>query len=667
MKTRRRILPQLTSFIAVLALLAFAAPDPAAAKGPAGKQGGAAGASASTAAATTAEAAAPASTAVSTPVAPAATEKVAKSKSDADRKTGTAATAASTAVPASSAATAATAAGASGSDSTAGGRPTDLEGPLKDKMSEAGDLFGDLYVLYRYQGGETRNVPAVDENGEPVMAATVWLDADGNPVLDENGVPYQVLRQIWTTATAVGGEPVLTEVFATYTVTDEETGEYVVNPLTGDIYYAAPYPSQCLQPVADYGRWGDIFAKTGLADNRLPLLMTYDATWERTECEVPHEIFIAAGETWNGNTYAVNVYYDDLIQEVEFGRLNLGRAPEAVLDDSFDEAIRAINNARDIKIDASGRLVLTTDIYDEFLADENGDPLLLETVEKAIDSPKENLALYLKLMQDGHLITPADDRLPVEHSLNGGIPDWKKAELEDGPSKILRPTIDIEHLRSFGLGHLVDADNIQTYYTSPDAQGNLVVSAEPCTGCEEWTGITTRSDADFCAAEDFAFAATFFASAADKTGTITTDKIVYMNSILGINQVVGYSAYDTDGNPLPDAIDYSKNPVYFDYGLHMNTYHRLATFRNRGQAVTPAGDGHPAIYDGQVKVLVETSEDSGMWEETEVSINRNVFGTARAPEGEEFSGANVKGFTSMGDDDLRVIEYIHTYQIPGLR
>jgi hypothetical protein len=647
MKIGRRILHQLSCSIAALSLLALATPGPAAARGPAGGAAGSGGAAASTP---------PPAQAVNTaPAAGATTETT---------------TAAPTTTTAPTTATApTTTAGATSDDggSASGGMPDTVEGPLRDKMSDAGDLYGDLYVLYRYQGGETKNVPAVDENGDPVMAETDWIDADGNPVLDENGVPYKVLRQVWTTATAVGGEPVLTEAFATYTVTDEETGAYIPNPLTGDIYYAAPYPSQCLQPVADYGRWGDISVKTGLDHNRLPLLMTYDATWERTECEVLHEIFIAAGETWNGNTYAVDVYYDDLIQEVDFGRLNLGRAPDAVLDDSFDEAIRAINKAREIKLDASGRLVLTTDIYDEFLADENGDPLLIETVEKAIDSPKENLALYLKLMKDGHLITPADDRLPVEHSLNGGIPDWKKAELEDGPSQVLRPTIDIEHMRRFGLGHLVDAANIQTYYTFTDAQGNVVVSLEPCTGCEQWTGITTRSEADFCADEDFPFAATFFASAADKSGTITTDKIVYMNSILGINQVVGYSAYDADGNPLPDAIDYSKNPVYFDYGQHMNAYHRLQTFRNRGQVVTPAGGGHPATYDGQVRVLVETSAGSGVWEETEVSINRNVFGTTQAPGGEEFTGANVKGFTIMGDDDLRVIAYIHTYQIPGLR
>lgn len=625
MKIRRRTLHRLTYSIAALTLLGFTAPV-FAGNGPGAGGGTAAASGGSTSAGTTTVSTSGGTTSGTTVTAPASGGSTAEASEE----------------------------------GSSGGMPSDIEGPLRDKMSDSGALFGDLYMLYRYQGGETKKVPEVDADGNPVFEEVEWVDPNGNTCM--------VQRQKWTTVTAVGGEPVLTEDFATYTVTDEDTGAYVPNPLTGDIYYAAPYPSQCLQPVADYERWGDISSKTGLDNNRLPLLMTYDATWERTECEVPHELFIdAETETWNDNTYYVDVYLDDLIEEVDFGRLNLSRAPDAVLDESFDEAIRAINKAKDIVIDASGRLLLTTDIYDEFLADEDGDPLLLETVVKAIDSPKENLALYLKLMKDGHLITPADDRGAVEHSLNGGIPAWKQVELEDGPSTALRPTIDIEHVKSFGLGYLVDATGITTYYTTTDAEGNLVVSADPCTGCEEWSGITTRSEADFCADEDFAFAATFFASAADKSGTITTDKIVYINSILGINQVVGYSAYDEEGNPLPDAINYSKNPVYFDYGAHMDEYHRKATFQNRGQAVTPAGGGQPATYDGKVRVLVETAEGSGMWEETDVNINQKVFGTPDAPMGKDVTGSNIKGFTFMGDDDLRVISYIHTYQIPGLR
>lgn len=526
------------------------------------------------------------------------------------------------------------------------------EGPLKDKTSDSGELYGDLYIIYRYEGGESKNVPAFDGNGDPIMVPTDWTD--------ENGEIHQVYQQGWTTADAVGGEPVLTENFARYTVVDEETGEYIVNPMTGGIYYPAPYPSQCVQPMADFERWGDISSKTGFNNNRIPIIMSYDPTWERTECETDPGLFIANGETWNGITYYKDIYWTDLIQEVEFGRLNLGRAPEAVLDRSFDEAISAINKADDIWLDASGRMVLRTRIYDEFLTDEYGDPLYLETIEKAIDSPKENLALYLKLIKDGHLITPADNRQPIDASLNGGIPAWKAIELEDGPSSALRPIIDIDKMNEFGLGYLVDAQNIGTYYTYVDEDGNLIVTDTPCDTCEQWYGIKTLSELDVCTGNDFDFTASFLAAAADKTGHMTVDKIVYLNSIMGVNKVIGYSDYNEDGTPADGAINYKKTPVYFDFGQNMNTYNRGNTYRNRGQVETPGGFGQPATYNGDVRVLVE-STTPGTWVEKDVDINFNVFDDV------DFSGNNVHGFNGMADDDLRVIEYIHTYQIPGLR
>ncbi|MBU1234734.1 MAG: hypothetical protein KKD01_00920 [Proteobacteria bacterium] len=534
-------------------------------------------------------------------------------------------------------------------------------GSNSGSTSDAGELYGDLYIIDRYEGTEMKNVPAVDANGDPIMALGDWIDENGAPVIDPStGLPYQVEIQTWTTAEAVGGEPKLTEAFARYVIVNEDTGEYETNPDTGDIYYPAPYPSQCVQPMADSERWGDIFPKTGLDNNRLPIVMTYDPTWERTECEVDPGLFIASGESWEGITYYKDIYWLDLVQEVEFGRLNLGRAPEAVLAQSFDEAISSINNADAIWLDASGRFVLRTRIFDEFMTDDYGDPLLLETVEKAIDSPKENLALYQKLIKDGHLITPADDREPIDASVNGGIPTWKAIELEDGPSKALRPTIDVAKMIEFGFGYLVDAQNTNTYYTYMDETGGLIVSEAPCEGCEQWYGIQTRSEQDMCSASDFDFTASFLAAAADKTGTMTVDKIVYLNSIMGINKVVGYSAYNEDETPAAGAIDYAKNPMYFDFGLNMNEYDRGATYRARGRVVTPGGGGQPASYDGNTTVLVE-SDTIGTWVETVVDINEKVFGN------QPFTGTNIGGFNGMTDDDLGVIEYIHTYQIPGLR
>ncbi|MFH1216067.1 MAG: hypothetical protein V1706_06170 [Pseudomonadota bacterium] len=544
------------------------------------------------------------------------------------------------------------------------------DGPLDDNnMSNAGELFGDLYVIDRYLGGEYKKVPAVDSTGEPILVMGAWIDEDGNPIIDpDTELPYQVLQQAWDTIPAIGGEPKLTEGFARYTIVNEDTGEYVINDLTGDIYYPAPYPSQCVQPVADTVRWGDISTKTGLPVNHLPLVITYDSTWERTECEVENSVFLTNGETWNSVIYYKDIYYTDLVQEVEFGRLNLGRAPDAVLDHAFDEAIRALNNAKSIALDAAGRLLLTTEVYDEFLTNPDGTALYLETVTKAIDSPLENLALYIKLMKDGHLITPADERDAIDRSINGGIPLWKLLELEDGPSQSLRPTIDIAHMKEFGLDNLVDASNITTYWTSYDAQGNLIVSLVPCEGCMESSGITTRLATDFCVDDDFAFSATFVASAADKTGRMTMDKIVYLNSILGINLVAGYSEYDENGEPADGAINYSQNPVYFNYAPNMIQYNRQNTFRNRGnvtEGTEGPGDGYPATYDGTVRILVEDAVTPGTWVERNMSIFENVFGNGTT--GVDYSGTAISGFTTMADDDLKTIDYIHTYQIPGLR
>ena len=70
--------------------------------------------------------------------------------------------------------------------------------------------------------------------------------------------------------------------------------------------------------------------------------------------------------------------------EVELGRLSVGRSPSRVLSAQLEEAISSINSATAITLDAAGRIVLTT-------ADGT----------KTIDSPLENLALYVELINTG--------------------------------------------------------------------------------------------------------------------------------------------------------------------------------------------------------------------------------------------------------------------------
>ncbi|BCS98363.1 hypothetical protein DSLASN_39950 [Desulfoluna limicola] len=513
--------------------------------------------------------------------------------------------------------------GGGGGNGSGGGS---VDGPLNDKGSLKGDLFGDLYVILRHQGED----PAT-----------------------------------------VGGQPILTEDFVEYTTEDGDTA-------------IAPTPSHCVQPVASFARWGDI----GTPDNLIPLVKTYDATWGRTECEIDPGYFIPPDDgdsdieehQWddpvNGTvTYPNGVLWTDMVQEVHFGRLNIGRAPAHVLQAAFDEAITTINSAKEVRQDASGRLLLVRDIPSATEVDPATGIPVMEEIVKAIDSPRENMALYIKLLKDGHLITPGDERAPIDRSVNGGIPISKLLDLVDGPSKALRPTIDIAKLRAWGLGYLVDVEE-KEYETYTDNEGALqVVTPGGCPvgfTCESWTGLLT-ADGSSASDSDFSMAATFFASAGDKTGTVTIDQLVYMNSILGINKVVGYSDYNDDGTPADGAIDYSAHPVYFDFSLNKG-YSRDDTFKSRGNIFLDTdGSWDIGSYTGEVSVL-QGGEDSQIWTEdhyfeilTNIPFRSWGLGVNGFPDFKTIATDNIAGFCQEADDDLSVIEFVHTYQIPGLR
>lgn len=586
-------------------------------------------------------------------------------------------------------------------ETTSTTRPTD-PGPI-DRKSDTGILFGDLYVLLRYLGG------------------------DGG----------------------VGGEPILSE----------EPGWTVVEigeDDSGIVYEVqlASVASECLQPVADHKRWGDIWHPVGddpasvakhqvvengeyvwvpvtsptsgtfeslyevnLDRNRIPLVLTYDATWGRTDAAIGllmaaptynddgtlnldgkiDPYFIQPGGTWtdeiNGEViYPEGVLWTDLVQEVSFGRVNVGRSPEAVLQSAFDEVVNSINSPDTIaiEIDSAGRLLLTKNVYDEYQVDPvTGAPILLGTVKKAIDSPLENLALYVKLLQDGHLVTPGTEREPIDRSPSGGIPIWKEIQMEDGPSTALRPTIDIDKMREWGLGALVDVAEVDYYYayyteisttttthegkpnTDPtevpvykvvEVDGPSALPPEDYPEGEDpvvWEGLAADEDSG-PSGDDFAFAASFLSAALDKTGDASVDLIVYLNSILGINQVVG---------------DYADDPLYFNFA-GVTGYSRSGTFGGRGELAAPGGGGSAPTYSGDVWVLQGASPT---WTETRVPLVDGPLG--HSPMVYDNIGVNplthfesgnpgvsdILGFAQMADDDLSVIEFIHTYQIPGLR
>lgn len=77
---------------------------------------------------------------------------------------------------------------------------------------------------------------------------------------------------------------------------------------------------------------------------------------------------------------------ESLTVEVELSRLNVARSPAKVTDRALSEAVATLNAATDVTLDAAGRLVV-----------------LIDGTWKTIDSPIENLGLYLDLMADGSI------------------------------------------------------------------------------------------------------------------------------------------------------------------------------------------------------------------------------------------------------------------------
>lgn len=118
--------------------------------------------------------------------------------------------------------------------------------------------------------------------------------------------------------------------------------------------------------------------------------MVIDAEGAPVLLELNDEGEVVEGQTYDGQPIGPG--------EVEFGRSNVGRAPDAVLEHSFDEAMSKINEADQITYDAAGSLVLID-------LDDDGNVIGTAT----IDSPLENLALYIATVTNPDMPFQMDD------------------------------------------------------------------------------------------------------------------------------------------------------------------------------------------------------------------------------------------------------------------
>lgn len=149
---------------------------------------------------------------------------------------------------------------------------------------------------------------------------------------------------------------------------------------------------------------------------------------------------------------------ESLTIEVELGRLNVGRAPTHVLLTRADEVVSVLNNATDLTTDATGRLVFTID-----------------GVQKTIDSPLENLAIYVALMTTGTIAGVSD------------LPGTEFDFMVDG-------TLTVDDLAASTTFLAAATDKTGVFTTDEIAYINAFLGVET-----ETVGSVTYSDIDFSA------------------------------------------------------------------------------------------------------------------------------------------------------------------------
>jgi hypothetical protein len=259
-------------------------------------------------------------------------------------------------------------------------------------------------------------------------------------------------------------------------------------------------------------------------------------------------------------TCAVVVGYETYTQEVDFGRSNVVRSPESVLQTQLEDVMVNLATADCVSLDAAGRLV-TSRVVDGAVS------------SAAIDSPLQNLAIYRQLMLTGYL----------------------------------------------GAA------------TAP-----LVLPADPLNTAARGLG-----------------------AASDKSGKITVDMVVYLNQILGL-------ADETVATFLPKQCISVKEEVrgvvqmvqkcFLLYGAY--GYVRAENFTSLPDpAYIPAA----APQDGWFEYLAEI-DSYPTFRIANGPIMAAVPELLAAP---SFGSQNIVGFAQASDDARAVIDFMHSWPVPG--
>ena len=150
----------------------------------------------------------------------------------------------------------------------------------------------------------------------------------------------------------------------------------------------------CLRDVNGIPEYETIFGEHDAAYYPLPIKFDINTLQPAVENGV-YQTFELTPE---GDVILEDGYF---VKEVEFGRLNVVRAPQSVINAALEEAISNLtqDGVTGYTTDASGRLVAIIGEEDwvvNFDAEEANTPE--EYNDKTIDSPRENVAIYQELL-----------------------------------------------------------------------------------------------------------------------------------------------------------------------------------------------------------------------------------------------------------------------------
>lgn len=155
-----------------------------------------------------------------------------------------------------------------------------------------------------------------------------------------------------------------------------------------------------------------------------------------------------------------------------------------------------------------------------------------------------------------------------------------------------------------------------------------------------------------------AAAATSLGAAADKSGFVGVDLVVYLNEILGLTEESANAMLDTrciDVKEEVMGVIQHVRKCFLDFSAY--TYNRAATFGYLPYpAYIPAGDPQDGVFE-----YLHEFDTANHW----FTIETGPILAAVPELADSYDGSNVGAFATAADDSRAVIDFFHTWPVPG--